>query len=198
MFRQVVGSLFALAGKYHDRWMAVDRVVDAPTFGLGATFSVEPVNVSLTRLTWKFVEGYVRYEDLWRRVMTVETFSEVLGCISAAAESRIGFTLPADLWFRIVYEFLVAYNARSVDPSELVDSLIPLYFARTASYVQEVADDSNEEADRKVDAFVDVALQFKPYLVRRWRQESVPARRLADQPVPEPARPMHEVASETA
>jgi glycosyltransferase involved in cell wall biosynthesis len=198
MFRQVVGSLFALAGKYHERWMGVDRIVDAPTFGLGATFSVEPVNVSVTRLTWKFVEGYVRYQDVWRKIMTVETFSEVLGCISAASESRMGFTLPVDLWFRIVYEFLVAYNVRKIDPGEVLDSLIPLYFARTASYVQEVAEDSGEEAERKIDEFVDVALQFKPYLVRRWQQENVPVRRLADQPVPETAELIRQSASETA
>src|SRR5438105_7090250 len=40
MFRQVVGSLFALAGEYREAWAGVDGVVDRPTLGLGAAFSV--------------------------------------------------------------------------------------------------------------------------------------------------------------
>src|SRR5438105_896958 len=51
MFRQVVGSLFALAGEYRDRWASVDGVVDRPTLGLGAAFSVAAGSVSLSRLT---------------------------------------------------------------------------------------------------------------------------------------------------
>jgi glycosyltransferase involved in cell wall biosynthesis len=187
MFRQVVGSLFALAGTYREPWMTVDGVMEPPTFGLRAAFSVEPINVSLTRLIWKLVEGYVRHQETWRQVMTVETYAEVLGSISEASERPAGFSLPIDLWFRIVYEFLVAYNRRRVDPGELLDSLIPLYFARTASYVQEVTDLTTEDAGPVVDGYVDVALQYKPYLARRWEHEHVPVRDLSDQPVPETA-----------
>jgi glycosyltransferase involved in cell wall biosynthesis len=193
MFRQVVGSLFALAGQYRDRWSAVDGVVDPPTFGLRAAFSVEPVSVSLTRLTWKFIEGYVRHESLWREVMSEETMSEVVRSIDEASERQEGFRLDGELWIRIVYEFLIAYNRRRADPELVLDSLIPLYFARTASYVQEVAELTNEEAETAVDSLVDVAVRFKPYLERGWQKESVPERSLADQPVGE-GRPVEELA----
>jgi hypothetical protein len=36
-----------------------------------------------------------------------------------------------------------------------------------------------------VEAAVDAAVQLKPYLKRRWRDEHVPDRRLHEQPVPE-------------
>src|SRR5918996_4330135 len=61
MFRQVVGSLFALAGRHHDRWVEVDAVERPPTFGFRAAFWAEPVAVSIPRLTWRFVDGYVRH-----------------------------------------------------------------------------------------------------------------------------------------
>jgi glucosylglycerate synthase len=193
MFRQVVGSLFALAGEYRDHWAAADGVMDPPTFGLRAAYSVEPVNVSLTRLTWKFVEGFVRYEDTWRDVLSADTMSAVVASITQASERQEGFHLSADVWIRIVYEFLVAYHRRRLDPELVLDSLIPLYFARTASYVQDVDDLTNEEAEAAVDALVDLAVRFKPQLEEGWRAESVPERPLADQPVGE-GRPVEELA----
>jgi hypothetical protein len=194
MFRQVVGSLFALAGKYADQWSAVDRVVDPPTFGLRAAFSVEPVNVSLTRLTWKFVEGYVRHQGLWREVMAEETFGEVLGAIEEASERPGGMPVTAELWIRIVYDFLVAYNSRRVDSGPLLDALIPLYFARTAAFVHEVAELTNEKAEEAVDDVVDAAIRLKPTLRARWRKEGVPERSLAEHSVPE-GEPVEELAS---
>jgi glucosylglycerate synthase len=193
MFRQVVGSLFALAGEYRDHWAAADGVMDPPTFGLRAAFSVEPVHVSVTRLTWKFVEGFVRYEDTWRDVLSEDTMSDVVASITEASERQEGFHLSAEVWIRIVYEFLLAYHRRRLDPELILDSLIPLYFARTASYVQDVDDLTNEEAEGAVDALVDLAVRFKPQLERGWREELVPERPLADQPVGE-GRPVEELA----
>jgi glycosyltransferase involved in cell wall biosynthesis len=187
MFRQVVGSLFALAGKYRERWTAVgpDDLVEPPTFGMRAAYAAEPVEVSLSGLTWRFVEGYVHNQGTWRKVMTPETFAGVMDAISTAAVDPRGFRLPAEAWLRIVYDYLIAYNDRRVDPGALLDSLIPLYFARTASWIQEVADLSNDEAEREVERYVDVAVDLKQYLVRRWEQEGVPDHQLAQQPVAE-------------
>jgi glucosylglycerate synthase len=194
MFRQVVGSLFALAGKYADRWGAVQSVEDPPTFGLRAAFSVEPVNVSLTRLTWKFVDGYVRHQELWRDVMSEETFRSVVAAIEEAGERATGMSLSAELWIRIVYDFLVAYNSRQVDAEHLLDALIPLYFARTAAFVHDVEHLDNDETERAVDEVVDAATRLKPSLVARWHAERVPERTLAEQPVPE-GKPVEELAS---
>jgi len=193
MFRQVVGSLFALAGEYRDRWAAVDALVDPPTFGMRSAFSVEPVNVSLARLTWKFVQGYVQYESTWREVMSDASMAEVVRSIEEASERAAGFELPSDLWIRMVYEFLIAYHRRRVDPELLLDSLIPLYFARTASWAQEVASLTNEEAEAVVDDVVDDAVRLKPFLEHGWREESMPERSLAEQPVGE-GKPVEELA----
>jgi hypothetical protein len=196
MFRQVVGSLFALTGKYHDRWAGVRTIADPPTFGLRSAFSVEPVPVSLNRLVWKFVDGYMRYQTLWRDVLSEQSLGEVLRRISDAGERGAEFSLPAELWIRIVYEFLVAYNARQADPEALLDSLIPLYFARTASFVHEVEDCTNEEAEAAVDAVADAALRLKPSLEEAWIETGIPERTLAEQPVPE-GEPVEELASGT-
>jgi hypothetical protein len=62
------------------------------------------------------------------------------------------------------------------DPAVLLDSLLPLYFARTATFVDEVRDLSDEEAEDRVEAGVDVAVDMKEYLRERWRAlEPTPA-----------------------
>jgi hypothetical protein len=102
--------------------------------------------------------------------------------IHQAGERPDGFRLPIELWARICYDYLLAYNAQIVDHDELVSSLIPLYFARTATFVHESRNDSAAAAERRIESYAEVFRQAKPYLVRRF-SESGRARRLADQRV---------------
>jgi glycosyltransferase involved in cell wall biosynthesis len=184
MFRQVVGSLFALAGRYRHRWVTDDRVVTPPTFGFPAAYSAEPIEVSVTRLHWKFVDGYVRNRGLWGKVLSSESMETLDRAVSQASERRGGLVLEPDGWLRIVYDFLIAYNTRVEEPGPLLDALIPLYFARTATFIAEVAEDSQEQAEVRVEAMVEAAIRLRPYLEQRWQEEAVPARPLQEQPVP--------------
>jgi glycosyltransferase involved in cell wall biosynthesis len=184
MFRQVVGSLYALAGRYRDRWWDVEDVTRPPTFGFRAVYAAEPIEVAVRRLTWKFVDGYVRHQALWRQVLSEESMAEVEETVTRAAEETGGLVLEPELWFRIVYDYLVAYNLREVDAGHLLDSLIPLYFARTATFVEASSDDTDEEAEARVEEGVDLAVRLKPYLKERWSRLEVPARELEEQPVP--------------
>jgi glycosyltransferase involved in cell wall biosynthesis len=184
MFRQVVGSLFALAGRHHDRWVEIEKVETPPTFGFRAVFSAEPVAVSIRRLTRGFVDGHARHHELWRRVLSDGAMAELERVVEQASEAGTGIALEDERWFTIVYDYLVAYNAREIEAGPLLDSLIPLYFARTATFVERTRDDSPEEAEARIEAAVDVAVQRKPYLVERWAALQVPARPLRDQPVP--------------
>lgn len=185
MFRQVVGSLFALAGQHHDRWAGIETVETPPTFGFRAVFSAEPVPVSIPRLTEGFVEGHARHRHLWRRVLSADAMAEVDRAAGRAWQGDgPGVALEDERWFTIVFDYLVAYNAREIEAGSLLDSLIPLYFARTATFVERTLDDGPEEAEASIEASVDVAVELKPYLVQRWAALGVPPRPLRDQPVP--------------
>ena len=91
--------------------------------------------------------------------------------------------LPADLWAHIVYDYLVAFSAAEVDSSVLLDSMIPLYFARTATFVQEASGDDQDAAEERIGRYADLFLERKPYLLRRWAEAGV-QRTLAEQTVP--------------
>jgi hypothetical protein len=185
MFRQVVGSLFALAGRFADRWTRVTQVTEPPTFGYRAAYSAEPIKASVSRLTWRFVEGYARYQSIWETVLSDESLAGVRTAVGEAADRTAGLVLGVDLWTKIVYDYLIAYNAREVEAGSLLDSFTPLYFARTATFVQEAREDDYERAEKRVEVAVDAAIKLKPYLKRRWRERQVPRRELEEQRVPE-------------
>jgi glycosyltransferase involved in cell wall biosynthesis len=180
MFRQVVGTLFTLAGRFRDRWWDVEEVEDVATFGFPAEYAVEPVDVSLRRLTWKFVGGYVQHLDIWREALSEEALAGVEEAVARASEDSRGLVVDPDLWFRIVYDYLVAHQSGELDPGDLLDSLIPLYYARTATFVETAREDTDEEAEARVEAGVDVAVSLKPYLRDRW--PLVPASATGDGP----------------
>jgi glucosylglycerate synthase len=182
MFRQVVGSLFALAGRYADHWLSVDGIRPVRTFGFHSETSTEEIRVNRDRLLWRFVDGYVTYQDVWRQVLGAENLAAVMEAIHQAGERPDGFRLPVELWARICYDYLLAYNAQVVDHDELTNSLIPLYFARTATFVVESREDSAAAAEERINSYVEVFRRAKPYLVRRF-SETGRARRLAEQRV---------------
>jgi glucosylglycerate synthase len=183
MFRQVVGSLFALAGRYVDRWTEPWEIAAVPTFGFRTATSTEEVRINLDRLLWRFVEGYVAWQDVWSQVLAPEHLSGVKEAIHQASERPEGFVLPVELWARICYDYLLAYNTQVIDHDQLLSSMIPLYFARTVTFVNEVAGDSPEQAEARVESFAEVFQAAKPYLIECWSQRGR-SRRLGEQRVP--------------
>jgi hypothetical protein len=181
--KQVVGSLFALAGRYVDRWSESQGIADVPTFGFRTATSTEEIRVNLDRLIWRFVEGYVAEHELWQQVLAGQHFDGVKEAIHQASERPEGFVLGIELWARICYDYLLAFNAQVIDHDRLVSSMIPLYFARTATFVREAADDTPEQAEERIASFAEVFLAAKPYLIERWSASGRP-RRLGDQRVP--------------
>jgi len=183
MFRQVVGSLFALAGRYVDRWTEPSEIVAVPTFGFRTATATEEVRINLDRLMWRFVEGYVAWQDVWSQVLAPEHLRGVKDAIHQASERPEGFVLPVELWARICYDYLLAYNTQVIDHDRLLSSMIPLYFARTVTFVNEVAGDSPEQAEARVESFAEVFQSAKPYLIECWSERGR-SRRLGEQRVP--------------
>ncbi|MGH2728920.1 MAG: hypothetical protein ACRDKS_18255, partial [Actinomycetota bacterium] len=164
-------------------WRDVEDMIPVSTYGFRAATTAEEIRIKSGRLTWRFIEGYMKYEKLWRDVLSTETLNAVVRATDEAAERTEGFVLPADLWAHIVYDYLVAFSAAEVESSTLLDSMIPLYFARTATFVQEASGDDQDAAEERIARYADLFLERKPYLLRRWSEAGV-KRTLAEQTVP--------------
>jgi glucosylglycerate synthase len=162
MFRQVVGTLFRLAVRHHDRWADVRDAVSPPTFGFRSESTPEPLEVSLELCRRGYREGRERWEPLWRRVLSSE-----------ALRAARGGEMDPRGWITALYDYLSAFAADAESRTELLDSLIPLYFARTATFVEETTGVPAVKAELLVEALVGTALELKPHLLERWT--AVPA-----------------------
>jgi hypothetical protein len=157
MFREVVGTLFRLAVRHHDRWAGVESAVAPPTFGFLSEAGAEPVGVSVDILNGGYSSGRERWGSLWQRLLS----SDGYGTASTGE-------LDARGWVTVLYDYLAAFGAGVEDQGELIDSLIPLYFARTARFVEETSSGPAAGAELLIEGLVDAAVELKPYLVDRW------------------------------
>jgi glucosylglycerate synthase len=169
MFRQVVGTLFELAARNAERWLTIDGVTKAPTLGFESEFATEPVEVSLDDLARGFAEGRDRYRDRWSTVLSDEPLAAALDADPAQP------TLDPEPWFLALFDYLAAHRT-AIDGPDLVDSLVPLYYARTATFVRQTLDADQDDAERLIEAGVDEAVALKPHLRERWGAD-VPAAR---------------------
>ncbi len=170
MFRQVVGTTFELADHYASKWKHVSRSETVPVYGEEPFGEIEDVKVSDTAMLDKFFDGYQRFRGDWEQILTKPTFEELK---TIREQHFSAFTFPVDLWAKVVYEFAAWYNLRCAAQPEkdaVLEAMIPLYLARTASYVRELAMISDELADAFVRGCAHVFVRLKPWFVKRWQQ----------------------------
>jgi len=168
MFRQVIGTIFKMMIKAAPFWKRVKW--SKPTaifgFGLGEIELPPTVDVNIHNLHHQFVQGFDCHLDLWR-----ETFSEeVLRKLMEIRDMDDGrFDFPTPVWIRVLYDLAVVYKKTPPDRADvLIDSLIPLYFGKTLSFVKKTERMSIQEAEEFIENEATMFEESKPYLVERW------------------------------
>jgi glycosyltransferase involved in cell wall biosynthesis len=168
MFRQVVGTLFKLAGAYEDRWLRVKGSHPIPEYGFERVVAPEQVNVNHAKLIDNFEQARLTQSEVWAEMLSPEQLERVTSL--EITEAPGDFHFSAELWIRCLYDTLVAFHGPGVDRERMLAALTPLYFARTAGFISDTLEMTTDQAERVVD---DQARQFeelKPYLVSRWRE----------------------------
>jgi glycosyltransferase involved in cell wall biosynthesis len=167
MFRQVVGTLFKLAGAYEDRWLRVKGSHPIPEYGFERVVAPEEITVNHGKLIDNFEQARLTQHEAWADMLAPEQLDRVMSLELDADPSSFHFS--AELWIRCLYDALVAFNRPEADRERLLAALTPLYFGRTAGFISDTLDMTTDQAERVI---MDQARQFeelKPYLVTRWR-----------------------------
>ena len=167
MFREVVGTIFDLMKHFDPFWTKVkySRPTAIYGFGLGETEMPPEVKVDTENLMNKFQEGFKEYIAIWEKVLTEDVCKKLLE-IKGMKESEFNF--PTDLWARVLFDMAVGYRDSTVDRSTMMDSLIPLYFGRTLSFVKKTKRMSIKQAEEAIEEDCLTFEMAKPYLLRRW------------------------------
>lgn len=137
-FYEQVSVLFRQVYRYRDRWDNVAHFQLAPTL---TRYAGEPAFASVPeRDPAPFLDalalGWIEYRGLWQNILTPDNLSR-LEQLAALPPDR--FYFPADLWARIVYDFVVVFNWGDYDPYRVAHSLYPIFLGRLAAFWQETA-----------------------------------------------------------
>lgn len=168
MFRQVVGTLFALMEETDESWKAVRGSEPVPTFGEPVDDEPEAFPIDFESLVENFFVSWATLKGAWHDILSAETYAELE---IHADTGPTAFDLPTDLWVRILFEFAATFHHRRTARRQVIEVLSPLYFARVASFMNRTRHLSNADAESVVEEQAKVFELRKPYLLSRWNHQ---------------------------
>ncbi len=166
MLYQVVGATFALMETYHDVWKPVRRSEPVTAFGFEYTVGLEQVTVNTGRMLNVFREGLNNLRELWIDVLGAGDFRELERTGTLADRE---FRFPPALWTRVIYDYAIAYHKKKLPAEHLIKSLTPLYLGKTASFILEVEQMGQQEAEAEIEKLCMEFENNKDYLVNNWK-----------------------------
>ncbi len=166
MLVQVVMTLFALAERHFDAWKEIKGSYDVPTFGFRYHVGLDPVKVNVEKMLDVFRIGVKELSGIWVDVMGKGDFGEIESLCALPGDR---FRFPSGLWTRVIYDYATAYYRKKMSAEHLIKSLVPLYLARTASFVMEVEDKDHHGAEEEIEKLCRRFEDEKAYLVNNWR-----------------------------
>jgi glucosylglycerate synthase len=169
MFRQVVGSVFGLMETYQNVWQGVKGSEPVPMFGFPFEVGVEPISVNVERMIQAFSQGVSDLHEIYQGFLAPQTLEALGDCAQQPHEQ---FNLPDEVWVHLIYEFAAAWQHLTLDRDHLLQSLVPLYLGRTASFVIEVRESSAAEVEQRIEQLCTIFEAEKPYLLELWAAQA--------------------------
>jgi glycosyltransferase involved in cell wall biosynthesis len=167
MFRQVVGTLFEAMDHFRDIWKNIRW--SKPTaifgFGLGEVELPPPVEVNKSALYDKFYRGIEPLSDIWREILGPELASKLKEVIGMDPTT---FDFPSDLWAKILFHYALKCRSQSDSEEAILDSLIPLYYAKTYSFVLKTEEMSTQQAEDYIEQQCMVFEEARSYFDEKW------------------------------
>lgn len=171
MFRQVVWTIFHLMEVYEDFWKATRGSSQVETFGMQGYAEPEPVRVNMDALLENFRVGFSQFGSLWRDVFSEECFREIE---KASTIEKDAFLFPVDTWVMILYELAATFHVWQKNRNKLIDLMVPLYYARVASFVNMSRDMNSQQAEDLVEEQAQLFEDHKDYLLKVWDEKNRP------------------------
>jgi hypothetical protein len=163
---RVASALFALAERSEQFWLEIRGSEPVVSFGVPPEPLPGGPAVDPSRMQEAFVQGVRDLLPVWERIIDPDNFGEVLELSDRPLDR---FRFSDRLWTRVVYDFLLAYRARTVYRSHATQSLAPLYLGRAASVILETQARPPAAITQSATRLCGVFEDEKPYLVDRWR-----------------------------
>jgi glucosylglycerate synthase len=166
MYRQVVGTIFQLMETTDAYWKKVKGSRDIPTFGDYPHEEPVPFEINLDDLIEYFQTGYFNFGSVWQQLIEEQD----MGIIKDLAQKgSTDIFLPVQSWVRIVYRYANAFHSTPRQRMKVLNTMIPLYYARVASLVNELKDKDTDQAEALFQESAQAFEDMKDYLIQLWK-----------------------------
>ena len=157
MFKQVVGTLFDMMEEFKETWFDVNSMEDVDVYGKIPKVELEDLVVDVENMRKKASEIVLNEREKFHYLP--EDLVDIV-----MNEGKIDL----EGWVRILYDSSAEYRKRKEKKEDVIENLLPFYFARVADFVMKTERMSNEEAERIIIDQLDVFMDMKGYLKKRW------------------------------
>ncbi len=163
LLAQIAGSLFADIEAKAAFWQR-SRPNQPALTGTGVATPEPEQTADVQALIEDFRVANTNLREIWSLVLPPQS---LLGLKKLSLLDASTFRMPAALWARMVYDFVLAFRLRTLNRGHLLGALTPLYLAWVASHLLVV--ESGIPPEQHVEETAAAFESEKPYFVSRWR-----------------------------
>jgi glucosylglycerate synthase len=165
---QVLGPIFLEMERGAPCWQRTRGSVSVPARGEPRSLPEDAgaADINVGRMLETFQLGVRDLQEIWSLVLPPATLFE-LRKLSRLTPDK--FTMPDELWARIVYDFALAHRLRTINRDHLLRSMTPLYLAWVGSYTRELQTAGAAAVEQRIERLALAYEAAKPYLISRWR-----------------------------
>lgn len=172
MFKQIIGTIFSLAEENQEKWKKIKESENLPTFGFQARVIPEEVIQDYNDLFHRFHRGFKKFNCIWEEILKPENHKELA---KIATFSKKNFIFSNHLWVKIIYDYVLFYHRFKnvfieMSLPLILESMIPLYFGFTASFVLKTKEMTNQEAEKEIENLCLEFEKLKSYLLKHWEK----------------------------
>ena len=169
VFQQVITAAFLSIEATADGWRNASPAGGDPLPDLDD--QVGPgESVEAAPLLEGFEQDVRNLDEILRRILLPDTH---LALKAAAASRDPGPGMPAALWADVVGQFLIAHHHHVILRDHTVQALLPLYLARSGTFLREHASSNPVVVEAAVQELCGHFDLIKPRIVERWAQPAM-------------------------
>jgi hypothetical protein len=128
-------------------------------------FRSAPFEINQDDLVEYFQTGYFNFGSVWRQMIEEQDMATIK---DLAHRGPADMYLPIETWVRIVYRYANAFHSTPRQRMKVLNTMIPLYYARVASLVNELRDKDTAQAEALFHEQARVFEDMKDYLIQIW------------------------------
>jgi hypothetical protein len=161
-----VGPLFHVMERHRAAWQATTASVPVPRCDGVADATPAPASPQIERMVRAFRLGLKDLLPVWSEVLSEETLDQLY---PLGVREPDDFAFPAVVWARVVSDFALAYQSRTLPRDHLLRAMTPLYLGRVAGFLSEVRGGPPARVAERLEALGRAFEAEREYLKARWR-----------------------------